>query len=257
MGRLLVILASFLSASITLFSRTFEAEGWAVLPVCGARGLVGVLILGALLRKQIFDVPRAARGSLVVICLSFTLGAPLMFFANRHAPAGLVTSIIYLAPVWVVAYDWLRGNRQTRSLVALAFGLTGVCLSGWQPGNAVRSTVQWLGLGATLVDSLFLAAFLVANKKATAMGANPLVVGFWGLLLPALLFGGQTIEMPWSPKITILTLGMGVATGALYMWAISAGLARLKSATEGGMLQYTEVAFAWSIGIAIYHEAVT
>lgn len=79
-------------------------------------------------------------------------------------PAAILILLIFVAPVWVTAIEWIaRRARPARTeAVAAAAVISGVCLMA----NPVRGSIDLVGLAAGLAASLGFASFLVLMKSS-------------------------------------------------------------------------------------------
>ncbi|MBI4598794.1 DMT family transporter [Candidatus Uhrbacteria bacterium] len=250
-GRLLLVLGVAFGATLVVFSNLLNAAGWSPFEIAGVRGIIGLPIMAALLGRRAF-VRRTHVKDLVLTSTAFALGGVFYFFALRYATPGVVISILYLGPVWVVVCE----NHWTfRKAVAMLLGFVGTAVAaGTGPQHA-----ESLGMLFALLGSGSWATFTLANRRLGKTGVEPLVIGFWALAAAVLLFGWTTVvAVPhWSWTSLGLCLGMGVVTGAGYLWLVSYGTHHCKSDAEAGILQYMEIPFVLLFSFAFLGEAAT
>lgn len=247
-GRLALVGAVFFGALLPTLTRLLKDEGWESKPASAIRMLVGALVLGPLLGKQVLGVTKAWIPSLVST-LAFAFGGALYVFATQHAPPGLVISLVYLCPVWSVLYErWVVKEHTPYGLLAVGCGLLGTVLLS--QGLAWDKPTEVAGVAAALVDSVIFAAYLVAGRKMSEAAINPAVSLFWGAVISGVLFAPDLVSTPWSWTSAGLGLALGVTTCVFYPLLMGYGLQRVKSTVEASVLQYAEIVFVWAFALA-------
>lgn len=179
----------------------------------------------------------------------------LFFAALQRAPVGLVTLIVFLAPVLMAAVaPFTLGEQLTRR--------TGVAL-----GLALVGTILLVGLGAEGVEvaglvCALLAAVLLAVLLINAKVLSPLYggrrlalaqVSIASVVLVPLAVAG---DGAWPTRADVVwVLGLGLVYTALALAVFLGGLGRIP-ALHTGVLSYLEPASATFLGWLVLDETL-
>lgn len=253
LGRILIVLVVLISSVAPVFSRELQGLGWNALQTSAIRGLVGAVIIGIIFNKRIAEAGKDIKG---VISASFSVlfAQTCYIYAVQHASMGLVISLLYLGPVWVVLYERLFLKiRNKKDVIACIFGFLGTLLvaTGF---NWHERTELW-GIIVAFAGSLSYMWFVLSVKKATTK-VPPEIIAFWGLVAVSITLGWTLFGANWSAISLKYSLAFGVINGATYFVIYFIAIKLLPSASEAGVWCYLEVAIVWLIGIMVYHEAM-
>lgn len=253
LGRVLAIVASALSITTAIFARMLETEDWSVWQIAATRGLFGMIFVGLVYRKRVLQIRNGIPlvtlyAALMVMCVI------LWIYSVIHAPVGIVLSLLFLGPVWVVLYECLIERKQQPHLILTV----GLALSGTL---MIASTYNWRlnelswGVIAALACSFTFAASLVVGRK-TAKRVDTAAMPFWTLALLTVVFGWKLFDADWNPSTIVPAISIGVVSGGIMLTCFALSLKFIPTTSEAGILMYSEVLFGWILGWAYYHEQV-
>jgi drug/metabolite transporter (DMT)-like permease len=242
------------------FGHALLGDGWS--PAALVAGRVGgaflVLLVPCLLVLRRTGLPSLRQsGRLAVYGVVAVAGAQLFYFsALQYLSVGVALLLEYLAPVVLIGWRWVRGDRPTPAIgIGAGLALIGMALVlDVRHGLTVSAIGVAYGLGAMLCLAGY---FLLAEAKAgtepipplllttagTGVGAVVLlVVGATGLLPLAASTGPATLagaSVPWWVPMSLLIV---VSAVIAYLTGVVA-VRRLGSAVAS-FVALTEVLFA-------------
>ncbi|RLK49564.1 EamA family transporter [Microbacterium telephonicum] len=221
-----VVSALAFSSSGPLVKPLLEA-GWSLSAALVVRmGLAGLILSPALLRAV-----RRERGflrrhwpSLLAFGLIPVAGCQLLFFsAMQRMPVAVALLIQYLAPVFLVAFVWLRTKRApgplvlAGSVVAIAGLVLVVDISG--------ARFDLLGTLLALAAAVTVCVYFVMSER-TGDDLPPLALASGGLLIGAvftLLLGVSGILPLAAPEVSVVFRGVEVPGWLPLLWVGAVG----------------------------------
>ncbi len=221
-----VVSALAFSSSGPLVKPLLEA-GWSLSAALVVRmGLAGLVLLPALVRavRRERRFLRRHAGALAAFGLIPVAGCQVLFFsAMQRMPVAVALLIQYLAPVFLVAFVWLRSRRAPGALV-IAGSLVGVAglvlvvdISG--------ARFDLLGTLFALAAAVCVCVYFVMSER-TGDDLPPLALASGGLLVGALfmaLLAGTGILPFAAPSVTIAFRGVEVAGWLPLLWVGGVG----------------------------------
>jgi drug/metabolite transporter (DMT)-like permease len=263
MASIWMLIASFtfsiMGLCVKLASSTFSTS-----EIVMYRGLVGVILLGILVRvqgKSLRTVHLKAhlwRGLVGVISLW------LWFFGISKLPLATAVTLNYMAPIWMALFlfvaGWWRAKDHVEwplvaSIVASFVGVTLVLRPAFE-------AQQWLGGLAGVCSGLISAAAYLQVRKLGQLGEPEYrVVFYFSLitLLAGLLGSAATVRDPavdtwhtmnWKGFALLLTMGV---TGAVAQLAMTRAYAFGKTLVVAN-LQYTGIIFSSIWGMVVWGD---
>ncbi|MFM2075021.1 MAG: hypothetical protein RJB34_1326 [Pseudomonadota bacterium] len=261
MAALWMLLAAFLFATMGVCVK-FASAHFHAFDIVFYRGLIGVLVLGLVMRHQgtalRSPVPamHAWRSAVGVVSL---LG---WFYAIGELPLSTAVTLNYMSSVWIATF-LLGGavlfqprslrSTQTPLMLTIVLGFVGVAL-------VLRPTLssgQALGGAVGLFSGIF-AALAYLQVAALARTGEPDSRTVWYFSLGSVLAGGLgmvvlggTAWMGWH-ALWLLPIGLLALAGQLCMTRAYASGATLVVAN----LQYTGIVFASAYGVWVFGDTI-
>lgn len=172
-GYVIVVLSALGFAALGYYAKQAHAEGVTVPQILTWRFISSALILwGWILPLR--PVWPSRRGWAILAILG-GIGYPLMsvvfFEANRLAPMGMVSALLYTYPAIVMFIQWLLHREQLTRLhvFSLLMALAGILfvMRPWNvmPGN---HSGEWAGLALALTSALLYSLYIVLSHYAMA-----------------------------------------------------------------------------------------
>jgi len=253
LGRILIVIAVIVAGSSPVFIRILQDFGLGAIPITSGRSFVVVIILGVIFRSKIFEAKKDFL-SVILVGLTTTFGMIAFAYAIEHAPAGIVISIFFLGPIWVLLYERIFKKIHNKGVtLAGTLGLLGMILIAvkfnWQAEMEVKGIlVSFLGSGIWACMTVFI-------SKSTKQ-INPGVVVFWSSAVSVIVLSWSLFSVDWTVEILKWTLLFGVTNGVIYFFLLFSAAKRIASASEYSVWQYLEVAVVWLVGVVGYNEPV-
>lgn len=221
-----IVSALAFSSSGPLVKPLLEA-GWSLSAALIVRmGLAGLVLLPALVRAvhRERSFVRRHLWSLLAFGLIPVAGCQLLFFsAMQRMPVAVALLIQYLAPVFLVAFVWLRTRRSPSrlviggSIVAIAGLVLVVDISG--------ARFDLLGTVFALGAAVCVCVYFVMSER-TGDDLPPLALASGGLLAGAAFVGLLALVgvLPFSaPEVTVAFRGVEVAGWLPLLWVGAVG----------------------------------
>jgi MFS family permease len=229
-----------------------------------AGGTLGALA-GAWLATRLGVRPTTVIGMLVlaVCCAGFGVARQVALLDALRFAQGMGGTI-----AWTGGLAWLAAQaapNRRGELLGIAFGAAVMgALLGPLVGGAARFTSRPLAFGGVAVLGLVLAVWAARMPAsppgalqpftliASALRRQSVVVGYWLIALPSLLFGALTVLAPLS----LDAVGVG-AFGMTIFWLVSAAMGAAQSPLLGrwsdrrGRLEPVRVGLAASIAVSL------
>lgn len=261
MPSLWMLLAAVLFASMGVCVK-FASEHFHALDIVFYRGLVGVVVLGVVMRQQ-----RVALRSPVPMMhfwrsLVGVVSLVGWFYAIGELPLATAVTLNYTSSVWIATFllggSVLFNHRslsgtQTPLMLAIVLGFVGVAL-------VLRPTLsagQALGGMVGLLSGMF-AALAYLQVASLARAGEPDSRTVWYFSLGSVLVGGLGMGVmggtAWSgwQGVWLLPIGLLALGGQLCMTRAYASGATLVVAN----LQYTGIVFASLYGVWIFGDRI-
>ncbi|MCT9820002.1 DMT family transporter [Microbacterium sp. W1N] len=221
-----VVSALAFSSSGPLVKPLLEA-GWSLSAALVVRmGLAGLILapalVGAVRRERGFL--RRHLASLLAFGLIPVVGCQLLFFsAMQRMPVAVALLIQYLAPVFLVAYVWLRTRRAPSPLVIAGsvVAIAGLVLVVDISGARFDLLGTLLALGAAICVCVY---FVMSER--TGDDLPPLALAAGGLLVGAVFMAllGVTGILPFAvPEVTVAFRGVEVPGWLPLLWVGAVG----------------------------------
>jgi drug/metabolite transporter (DMT)-like permease len=258
----LVVLA--FAAVYTIWGSTYLGIYYSIqsIPVflMGAgRFLVAGLILSAvaLARGARWPRPREMRTTAVAGILLLSCGTGSVIWAEQQVPTG-VTALLLTTPLWMSLFEWMRGRRPSRAVIAgIILGMAGLAIlidprqRGPQHVPAIAAVVLIWGSGCWAAGSLYARYSPLPPSPALATGLEMI----WGGLA-LVVAGGATGEFgrldfgrisatSWIAFVYLVTFGSLIGFTA-YMWLVR-NVAPAMTATYAFVCPVVAVLLGWAI----------
>lgn len=223
---LAVVSALAFSSSGPLIKPLLEA-GWSLSAALFVRmGIAGLILspalVGAVVRERAFL--RRHGLSLLLFGLVPVAGCQLLFFAAmQRMPVAVALLIQYLAPVFLVAYVWLRTRRAPSRLVVIGsiVAIAGLVLVVDISGARFDLLGTLFALGAAVCVCVY---FVMSER--TGDDLPPLALASGGLLIGGLAMGLVAVVgiIPFAaPTVTLEFRGVEVAGWLPLLWVGAVG----------------------------------
>lgn len=221
-------------------------EDYGPTTVSSGRSLISAVVFLLLLGGRLLP-KREALGLVAAGAVCYMLVVYGFVTATRFTTAANAIILQYTAPIWIAAWNAIRGMRPTgHEVLAMIAGLVGMVLCGWEgmrqgfadgapatSGNSLLGDLIALGSGIAFAAVTVLLGALGRRAGDSEDGARaPLQMVFWGNALTFLsgahlLFGdlpqaGIPGAAPWLGWLLLLWLGAGQLSGGY--WFFQRGL---------------------------------
>ncbi len=257
-----MVLASLLFATMSVCIKYASAHFDTFELVC-YRGAIGVLIMGALCRKQ--GVPLATPVPMMHVWRTVVGVTSLAawFYAIAHLPLATAMTLNYMSGIWVAVFligsTLVMGKLQDASkqgpmVLTLLAGFAGVVL-------ILRPTIEQNQLFAGLIGLMSGLVSALAYMQVAALGrmGEPEARTVFYFSLGAcvtgavcMLFTGVS-AWTWPEALWLLPIGVLAALGQLCMtWAYTSG-ATLVAAN----LQYSGIVFSALYGLFLFGDTLS
>jgi drug/metabolite transporter (DMT)-like permease len=221
-----VVSALAFSSSGPLVKPLLEA-GWSLSAALIVRmGLAGLILSPALVRAVIRERAFLRRHGLTLIIFGLipVAGCQLLFFsAMQRMPVAVALLIQYLAPVFLVAFVWMRTRRAPSRLVLVGSGvaIVGLVLVVDISGARFDLLGTVLALGAAICVCMY---FVMSERTGDEL--PPLALASGGLLVGAGAMGVVALIgiLPFAaPAVTLEFRGVEVAGWLAIVWVGAIG----------------------------------
>jgi drug/metabolite transporter (DMT)-like permease len=233
----------------------------------GARFLVAGLVLYLWTRRRGDPKPTAIQWRSATMVGAFLLlgGNSTVAWAEQQVPSGLAAVLIAVAPIWMVAFEWVRGGPRPgkRVIAGLILGLAGVALLVSPKGDSTTQ-VNLIGAVMLVLASASWAWGSVVSKsaplpKSPFLATSMEMIGGGVLLLLTALAVGQVAhfrptEVSANAVLAWLFL---VVFGSLVGFTAYIWLLGVTSIAKAGTYAYVNPIVAVFLGWAILDEPVT
>jgi drug/metabolite transporter (DMT)-like permease len=221
-----VVSALAFSSSGPLVKPLLEA-GWSLSAALIVRmGLAGLILSPALVRAVIRERAFLRRHGLTLIMFGLipVAGCQLLFFsAMQRMPVAIALLIQYLAPVFLVAFVWMRTRRAPSRLVLVGSGVAIVGLVLVVDISGARFDL--LGTLFALGAAVTVCVYFVMSER-TGDDLPPLALASGGLLVGAAAMGVVALTgiLPFAaPAVTLEFRGVDVAGWLAIIWVGAIG----------------------------------
>ncbi|WP_428718427.1 DMT family transporter [Undibacterium curvum] len=242
------------------------SDHYATAEIVSYRGLIGSLLLLALIRVQRGTLRTAMPGSHLWRGLVGVAALWMWFYAIGRLPLAMAVTLNYMSAVWIAAFLFLRAWRlreqqlDWRLVAAILLGFGGVIL-------LLRPTIhadQWLGGVIALVSGM-LAALAYLQVRQMGVAGEPeyrvvfyfsltcAVAGFLGVSLSALAGGAGWHAHTGQGALLLLAIGI---TAALAQMAMTRAY-RLGNTLLTANLQYLGIVFSSIWDVLIWHDSLS
>ncbi|TDC76780.1 EamA family transporter [Actinomadura sp. 7K507] len=228
-----------------------QACGKAMFPAAGVAGVVTLRLAFAALVILLLHRPRLpGRDSLAPIAAlgAAIAGMQLIYPAMERLPVGVASTLQFLGPLTLA----LVQARRPADLLWAALAGTGVLMLTGPSGSSLPAA----GIVLALASGACMAAYLVLNKRAGALGGSPLT---WAVVVAALLIvplAPVTGGVPTRPDVLLAGLGVAVLS-AVVPWSLDmAALRRLPERVVAVMVSLEPAAGAVA-GLVVLDEHLT
>lgn len=144
------------------------------------RFAISALLVGALVRgaKRTYPRGRTLQGWLLLGVVLYTAQSYSFFAALKHAPAALVSILLYLYPVIVTALSvaFLRERLTPIRVLSLGMAVTGAALAVGPVAGAKPIGVAW-GLAAAIFYSIYLVIGARLLRDSDGVASSVVIMG--------------------------------------------------------------------------------
>ncbi len=253
LGAALAVLSAFGFSTLAIWGKLAPQVGLSDQTFLLARFAFGALVL----------LPFAARGlnararlAQIGFGLVYTVQTTLYFAALGQTSAGVTTLLLYLAPAFVVLYEWLLGVRPTAAqLGGLALSSLGLITIVGVPSDGTVT-----GLLLAVLSGACYAGFLVASGRlfngadSLTLTAHASVGSAVGFLVLGTALG--SLRLPSSLSAWGVILGAGVLATVMAIPLMFAAVQRL-GATRASLLFTLEPVFVAALALVFLGEGLT
>ncbi len=228
-GSVLALVSAVAFATLAVFGRKALDTGLRAETLLQWRfGVAGLAMATAGLLRH--PVPIRTRVLLLGSGLVYTLQTSFYFGALERITAGTTALLLYLAPVFVVAYSRFLGRRPTRlQLVAVALGLAGLVVIVGLP-SAADADVIGLGMGAaagaTFAGYILAGEYLFGAVPARVTAAHTMLGAALGFVVLDLV-AGRGIDLPTGADQWWVVAGTVVIPTLIAIPMLFAAVARI------------------------------
>jgi drug/metabolite transporter (DMT)-like permease len=260
---------------------TREARGVGVVAALGAAaGFATLAVWGKLapqvaLSTQTFLVLRFGLAALALLVVArqpaprerwrqiafglyYTVQTSLYFAALEQTSASVATLLLYLAPAFVVLYEWLLGTRPSASqLLGLALSSLGLVVIVGLPSAADGTLTGFLLAalsGACYAGYIVMSGRLFRGADPLALTANASLGSAAGFVVLGLVLG--TLHVPSSLEAWGVVSGAVVFATLLAIPLMFRAIAGL-GATQASLLFTLEPVFVAVLALAFLNEGFT
>lgn len=269
-GIALGLLASVAFGLIPLFTLPMLHAGVAPETAVLYRFGLGAILLAPLLPvlgiRLSISLQMAAR--LALLAFFYFLDVQFFFYAFRYLPSGIVATLEFLFPVFVMLIMIAGFGEKFRwpALVAMLLALPGIwLLSGASQGlgqlaNAAPGQI-WTGVVLSLLAALFNALYIAGCQIARVDSLNPLLATFYIMLFGAfccVLLTGARGELRIMPdwQTFALALALALVTAVISNLLMIMAIKRVGSIFTA-LLGVVEPLTAVFTGVFIFNEKLT
>lgn len=209
----IVVTSSACFATLAVLTRLAYRVGGQPLPMLAWRFAIASLLIGTYLAitapgalaRALPDLPRFAALSLT----GYGAASVCFFFALQHAPASVVTVLLYAYPAMVAVGEALLRRRRIPSTVLWAIALTfvGCALVAGVLDN--ETTVGAAGVALGLIAALGYALFTLLSERLGSRSRAVLMTYTFGISAVGIsaltLLSGQSLSpISWSAGLWVL-----------------------------------------------------
>ena len=247
---------------IPLFTLPLMAQGMNTGSILAYRFAISAVVMAVLLvaRRQPLLVCFADLWRLAALGFFYATAAITFFFAFRHLDSGVVATLQFSYPVYVVLYMLCFCQEKARwtTFVAMAMSIAGVAMLSLHGGGGGKFSL--LGVGVALFSALLNAGYVAGIQATRLRVSSGLTITFFLMLFGALY---STAYALWDGSLMLaqgdqwgLLLMLGVVTGVISNLTLVESIRRIGS-TLASVLGALEPVTAVSVGVLVFHEAFT
>ncbi|MDH3745997.1 MAG: drug/metabolite exporter YedA [Acidobacteriota bacterium] len=261
--------AVYLIWGSTYLAIRFAIETLPPFGMAAVRFLVAGSVLYAWARWRGAPRPHGAewRAAAIVGGLLLLGGNGLVVWAEQTVPSGIAALIISTVPLFMVALDWLRGNRPPRVVtLGLVIGFVGVAVligpSDLKAGLDDAVPFDLAGVVGLLLASLFWSIGSLYSKRAPAprspllgIGMQMIMGGLWLTLVAVLR--GETVDLAAVSLRSSAALGYLIVFGALIGFSSYVWLLKVVPTAQAATYAYVNPVVAVVLGWWLANEELT
>ena len=247
---------------IPLFTLPLMAQGMNTSSILAYRFAISAAVMAVLLvvRRQPLLICGADMWRLGALGFFYATAAITFFFAFRYLDSGLVATLQFSYPVYVVLYMVCFCHEKARwtTFLAMAMSIAGVALLSLHSGDGGKFSL--LGIGVALFSALLNAGYVAGIQATRLRVTSGLTITFYLMLFGALY---STVYALWDGSLMLAEgtqwgqlLLLGVITGVISNLTLVEAIRRIGS-TLASVLGALEPVTAVSVGVLVFHEAFT
>ncbi|GEB30678.1 MULTISPECIES: EamA family transporter [Brevibacillus] len=146
--------------------------------MAGIRFFVAGTVLYVLARLKGEQHPSVAewKGARIVGALLLLGGNGLVAWAEQKVPSAIASLLVATVPLWILAFNWLGGNKKRPALGVLAgvlLGFSGIAVLVLNTGGANSQSMDTIGMIALLIASVSWSIGSLYSRRAK-LPASPL-----------------------------------------------------------------------------------
>ncbi len=263
LGSFQALLATVFFGLNSFFFLPLHQAGFSIDSALAYRFLLASLIVFIILlfKKQSFKISWSALFSLALVGFTFFVSSQLLFNALTHMPSGIVITIAFTNPIYVMIFAILFFKEKVEpykvffSLLA-CFGIA--ILSGFF--SDVKQ-ISFMGVALTLMSASLYAVYFISLQRVQRNNTDKLILifyimGFCGIfaLIYALL--KQTFMWPNSFSQGAFLVCFALVTGVLSNLFLIMGIKKIGSVLAA-ILGATEPITAVIVGVLIFNESMS
>jgi S-adenosylmethionine uptake transporter len=261
MQSLWMLLASFLFAAMGVCVK-LASELYSTSEIVMYRGIIGIVILGAMIRLQGGSFKTTMPLAHLWRCVVGVASLWLWYYTIAALPLATAMTLNYLSPIWIAVWLFAHGWWQRKNhvewplILAVAFSFVGVtCLL--QPAFHANQLVPALvAIGSSVLTAM---AYMQVRRLGLAGEPENRVVFYFACMNFVAGLGGHVAESGWNwapldnSYGVLLMLGTGV-------FATAAQVAMTRAYRVGktlvvANLQYSGIVFSSIWGVLIFADS--
>lgn len=240
-GEVAVLISAILMGTLPFFIKSLALQPLTMTFYRTSIALIFISLFMLVMReKPVF--------SFRLLILGFFNFGVVFFYINAisYLQAATAALLLYMAPVYVMAYSALTNSLTKKNLITLAFGLVGLYIL-LSPEKSQNS-----GIIAGILSGLFYAGvFILLNRFGKYY--SPIQITFTNLLIPTLL-ALPFVKIEYANPA--LLSGLGLVSTAIPFLLLTYGMGKTK-VEKGPLIALIEPVVAGLIGYVFFREILT